>query len=107
MLHVAVGARCIIVRNLFIESGLYNGALCTISEILTDKDEDGFPLAIFVKPDQYYGPRFSLRSDIPVCPIEFPEYDPVSKQTFIRRQYPIELSFGITIHKSQVSKKFI
>lgn len=84
--------------NLWVEAGLVNGAIGTISDICyLQGGPPNLPLAI-IKFDSYSGPTLH-NGTVPITPIRRTWYQ--SGTTCLRLQLPIRLSWTVTIHKSQ------
>jgi len=88
-------------------TGLYNGALVYVTAISKEFDQDNFPTYIFIKADVYRGVPFPLRRDIPIVPCTYPFFDKYSGRTYQKRQFPIQLAFGLTAFRSQVRNKLL
>lgn len=73
-----------LLKNLDLNKGLVNGACGTIKNLTTASIDVLFDNEI----------RLNLE------PIEF-EYQQEGKPKITRKQYPLRLAYGITIHKSQ------
>jgi hypothetical protein len=98
------GARVAINRNLWIEVGLFNGALGTVVDIRFHKGhsplQSDLPAYVIVEMDKYDGPSWD-----PDNPLHVPI--PISKLYCSRggccilNSVPLELSFARTLHKVQ------
>lgn len=102
-LRLCVGARVMLVDNLWPEAGLANGACGTVIQIVYE-DNDApprIPTAVIVQFDQYSGP--SVLADKERCvPIVAMTHTWYTKQgEASRRQIPLRLCWAMTIHKSQ------
>lgn len=98
VLYLAIGAKVMLRRNLFTEAGLVNGSIRTITDIVVQPESNGFPLFLLVDFPSYTGPRPFGRS-VPIAPVESKW---ISKGINCRRiQFPIIVSYGVTIHKAQ------
>jgi len=102
VLQLCKNSRCMLTRNLNIKSGLCNGSLVWVTQISKNFDDDGLPDIVWVRPDNYIGVPFPLRTDIPITPVNVPCYDKFSGRTIMKRQLPLSLGWGMTSHKSQV-----
>ena len=109
-LDLAVGARVLLTVNLCTPSGLVNGAMGTVTAIDTDLSNLNQPKSVTIKfDDSRVGRRFPDK--LPFC--EPPDADgqiklyvykekiSVNEIGFVRHQYPLILSWGITIHRTQ------
>ncbi len=95
-LKLKVGCRVMLLKNIAVTQGLANGSCGTITEIYKD--------VIKVK--------FDNSTTVPLSRTEFEtyKYKNISlqreckqsyKQRIVRKQFPVRLAYGITIHKSQ------
>ncbi|KAH9291956.1 hypothetical protein KI387_042860 [Taxus chinensis] len=84
-----------LIANLWVDAGLVNGATGTITDIVYDASmpPPTLPLFVVVKFDRYNGPCWD-----PSNPLHIP-IPPISRGN--RRQLPIKMAWGLTIHKSQ------
>ena len=103
VLFLSVGSRVMLSRNLWSEAGLVNGAMGTIYKILYkpgSKPSD-LPVAVLVKFDKFLGKSFIKEHEniVPIVPEQIEWFDDGKSKT--RTQLPMNLSFAITIHKSQ------
>jgi len=56
-----------------------------------------------VKFSKYIGPKMNIFEKlIPITRVKIPEFDPVTGESFQISQFPLELSYGPSIHKIQV-----
>ena len=88
--------------NLNVEQGLFNGSPGTMKDILYPKGRnpsEGFPTVLMVNFPKYTGPAFipSHPQLIPVVPVERRLDCGCCK----RRQVPLRLGWGTTIHRCQ------
>ncbi|KAL5725506.1 hypothetical protein ACHQM5_008644 [Ranunculus cassubicifolius] len=104
VLLLSIGARVMLKSNLHTQSGLVNGAMGTVVDIVYGpgcKSPIDIPLSVMIKFDNYTGSHF--RSNTTVIPIP-PQTSHWKSSTGIscsRTQIPIVLCWAITIHKSQ------
>lgn len=105
-LVACIGARVMLRHNLWTSRGLVNGSLGTIKDIAWAPGSDPratLPVAIFVAFDGYTGPTFThpvtQEPLVPVRPVETKWQDGNTERT--RRQFPLDIAFAITVHKSQ------
>ena len=103
VVFLAVGARVIRTSNLWQEVGLCNGAAGTVHQILYHEGHrpPDLPISVIVDFDEYNGPTFipDHPKCIPVSPIIFEWQSDAHKLS--REQLPLQVSYAITIHKSQ------
>jgi ATP-dependent exoDNAse (exonuclease V) alpha subunit len=103
---IAIGARIMLTRNLWVEKGLVNGAMGTVRDISWKEGQDpskDLPEAIMVQFDNYRGPFFAEDADgsgfVPIFPsttrFEFNGVD------CTRTQFPLRIAYAITVHKAQ------
>ena len=101
-LHLSVGSRVVVKKNLWTSKGLVNGALGYLRGIVWLTNERGkLPDFVLVEMDHYSGPPFLQQHPrtVPIAPYQGNfEYKGAS---CIRIQVPLVLSWAITIHKSQ------
>ena len=101
-LKLAVGARVMHKSNTWTEAGLVNGQLGTVKAIVYREgvSPPDLPRAVIVEFPNYIGDGcFGLPHHVAITPNEVTA--PVGSCTAKRRQLPLVLAFGITIHKSQ------
>ena len=104
-INLSTNAKITLTSNLWCQKGcLVNGANGTIKDIIYAKnyEKNGLPDAVFNAFDYYTGPRFFPDNDkrhnwIPVNALD--AYSNHYGTNII--QYPIRLSYALTIHKSQ------
>ena len=101
-LSLAIGAPVMLRTNAWTEAGLVNGALGTVRAIVYKPDArpPDLPTAVIVEFPHYIGPGWNgLAHHVAISP-----YTATSETTSgarTRKQLPLILAFGITIHKSQ------
>ncbi|KAL9977244.1 hypothetical protein ACROYT_G014626 [Oculina patagonica] len=106
-IYLSKNARVILTCNLWTEVpvGLCHGAVGTVLDVIcADKCKPPtLPIAIIVQFDEkdYSGPRFC--TDIPNCVLLYPvtNCSDTLGQKLERQQYPLKLTWSITIHKAQ------
>ena len=89
-LVLGVNARVMLKRNLCLERNLFNGAMGTVKEIR--KDLYGNVIQIIVKFDN--GVEEVIERSLSVYPV-------AGGLKIKRKQFPLQLAYAITIHKSQ------
>jgi len=90
--------------NLWVATGLVNGAMGTVTDILFKEklEQTALPTVVLVAFDNYSGPTLTNLEGIPVIPII-----PIRRiwdgksGTCFRLQIPLSLAWAITAHKSQ------
>lgn len=97
---LAHGARVMLSANLWVETGLVNGALGTAVAICYEsgKHPPDLPVAVNVKFDSYSGPTLP-DGTVPISPLRRTWFSTTRQCS--RLQLPLKLSWAITIHKSQ------
>jgi len=89
--------------NLCTANGLVNGTMGTIRDIIYEpgKGPDSLPRCLIVEIPDYTGP--TLIANYPKCVpiVPFTANWMQGKQHYSRTQFPIKLSWAMTIHKSQ------
>ena len=103
-LFLSIGARVMLTRNLWTDKGLCNGSMGVIKDIIYQEGNCPplLPLAVIVKfDDTYTGP--SMCSDDPCCVpiVASTNVSDSHGHSHERQQFPLKLSWAITIHKSQ------
>ncbi|KJZ69214.1 hypothetical protein HIM_11393 [Hirsutella minnesotensis 3608] len=103
---VAKGARVMLTTNLWQPAGLVNGAQGTVYDIAwnagaTPREDP--PAAIMVDFDNYDGPSFLTTNEgrkiVPILPVTRDFL--LRNETCARTQFPLIVSFAITVHKCQ------
>ncbi|KJZ70277.1 hypothetical protein HIM_10321 [Hirsutella minnesotensis 3608] len=103
---VAKGARVMLTTNLWQPAGLVNGAQGTVYDVAwnagaTPREDP--PAVIMVDFDNYDGPSFLTTNEgrkvVPILPVTRDFL--VGKETCARTQFPLIVSFAITVHKCQ------
>ena len=109
VLNLKTGARVILIRNIDTESGLFNGALGTVTGFLPPSTP--LPTSVLVLFDnkdlrklaQQKHPRFNGAFPIERFESRFP-INPRRGNKFVeatRLQFPLKVAFSLTIHKCQ------
>jgi len=103
VLYVAVGALIMLRMNLCTANGLVNGTMGTVRDIIYEpgKGPDSLPRCLIVEVPDYTGP--TLIANYPKCVpiVPFTANWVQGKQHYSRTQFPVKLSWAMTIHKSQ------
>lgn len=100
VLYLAIGCRVMLLKNLFVEAGLVNGALGFVTDIIYDEGRrppGATPRVVFVKFDNYNS--HTINGSVPITQIT--NYWKKGGCECYRRQFPLSLAHAITIHKSQ------
>lgn len=102
-LEVSVGAKVMLLKNLNTGMGLVNGSQGYITEILHGENNE--PTIIMVSFDSYLGPGLIPGSNAIPISAEKTQMSKTSPSGITRKwtrtQFPLRLSWGITVHKSQ------
>ena len=89
--------------NLWTDVGLCNGATGTVVNFIyaTNRQPPDLPIAVIVKFDDYAGPSVSnnMQQCVPICPITV--ISDTLNNVNEKQQLPLQLSWAMTIHKSQ------
>jgi hypothetical protein len=102
---LAAGAHVILTSNQWISRGLVNGSIGVVRHILyaSQPSNDCMPAVILVEFRQYAGPALLPLPHhtqlVPILPTD--STFTIGQKTFRRTNFPLELSYGLTIHKSQ------
>lgn len=101
---LARGARVMLRTNMCIESGLVNGAIGTVWDILFEENQGPplLPVAVFVEFDTYNGPAIIStkgKRTIPIPPIR-QSWDTNTRMRS-HLQIPLSLAWAIIVQKSQ------
>jgi len=97
------GARICLDRNIWTETGLYNGAMGTVIDIRFAPGESplqgNLPLYVIVKMDEYVGPIWDAKNPchVPIPPMKCP----CEKFCCDMEKVPLQLSFARTLHRFQ------
>ncbi|XP_071653581.1 ATP-dependent DNA helicase PIF1-like, partial [Temnothorax longispinosus] len=88
---IKIGAKVMIRRNIDVTLGLANGTIATVISVVRDISTDCVEKIKLLLPSglEYCIERVSVKFKV------------MEKAYVIRKQFPITLSYGITIHKSQ------
>jgi len=101
VIALCIGARVMLVHNLWVQCGLVNGSVGTVRGIVY---KDGtkppaLPLAVLVEFDNFQGPCLQPHNVIPI-PCQTAHWSENGKSC-ARTQLPLTLCWATTIHKSQ------
>jgi len=88
---IKVGAKVMIRRNIDASLGLVNGTIATVISVVQDKTNDYIEKIKLLLPSglEYFIERVSVKFQV------------MDRAYVIRKQFPLSLSYGITVHKSQ------
>ena len=96
---LSVGARVMLITNLWVEVGLVNGAVGTVISIVYETGgPPDLPLAVMIRFDNYTGPTFPDQT-VPIVPVRRTWHS--STGNCSRLQIPLKLAWAVTIHKAQ------
>lgn len=107
-LELKEGCRVMLLKNLNFNKGLINGACGTVIELKKSEDYDGRSGILALqheaeqpqKDDEYILVKFDNEVEEVIAKHTFEAYR--DGEVFVsRKQYPLRLAYGITIHKSQ------
>jgi ATP-dependent exoDNAse (exonuclease V) alpha subunit len=105
ILLLSLGARVMLIENIWTENGLVNGALGTIHDIIWSAGSDcrrDPPFAVLVAFDGYNGPALNGDEVTKIVPFFRSTREFIYKSSNHRRiQFPLTVAYAITIHKSQ------
>jgi len=99
---LAKGCDVLITTNLWKEVGLTNGAKGKVKYLIYAKGEKPptLPRIVIVEVEQYTGPSFmGMKKCVPITPVTRHWYE--GGKLCTREMLPLNLGYGITIHKSQ------
>lgn len=103
---VCIGARLMLTQNIWQPAGLVNGAQGTVYDIGWAPGADTLrdpPCVIMMVMDKYTGPPYLTTGDgrevVPITPVRRDFFLGTSACT--RKQFPLIVSYAITVHKSQ------
>ena len=100
LFQLSIGARVMLLNNLWTEMGLCNGAMGEVKSLVYKHGvlPPALPIAVLIKFDNYVGPTFFNTGVVPIVPINLTSS---GYENCERQQIPLKLSWAVTIHKSQ------
>ena len=99
IIHLAHGARVMLISNLWVEAGLVNGSMGTVQAICYPTGcPPSLPTAVMVQFDSYSAPTLP-DGTVPIVPIRRTWSN--CGKSCSRLQIPLKLAWAITIHKAQ------
>lgn len=104
-LALCIGAKVMLIQNIWVELGLVNGTTGIVKDIVwkrhTDIKKDQ-PQSLLITVDKYNGPALFTRQDskkvVPIFSV-LCKWEGI-RGSCLRRQFPITLAFAFTIYKS-------
>ena len=101
-LNLAVGGRVLLTRNLWTECSLVNGALGTIVGIIFQEDNNSdLANGLLIQFDSYTGQSCLPTMERVVALTPLTARYSVGNKSFLRKSYPLQAAYGLTIHKAQ------
>lgn len=99
-IYLSIECRVMLIKNLWTQAGLVNGALGTVTAIVYDEGvlPPDLPLYILVKFDKYYGECF-YNGSVPIVPESITWSR--NNVNYYRKQFPLVLNYASSIHKAQ------
>lgn len=94
VLPLGVGARVMLTKNLSVENDLFNGAMGTVSGFVQSSKTPNEIVGVKVKFDLNPEKEELIKR-------EMASWEPSPSITVTREQFPLELAYAITVHKSQ------
>jgi len=103
----AITAKVMLIQNVWQNANLVNGSIGTIYDIIYEKGvaPPSQPLFILVDFPNYSGKPFIAAHPklVPIVPVSF-SFVTTDNKTVTRKQMPLMLAYGLTIHKAQGSQ---
>lgn len=99
---LSIGSKVMLRSNLWVENGLVNGALGYVEDIIYEENyspPDQMPRVIMVRFENCCPSTYANSGCIPIPPIT--KFWKSGNINCSRKQFPLQLAFAITIHKSQ------
>ena len=77
IVNLAVGSRVMLVQNLWIDKGLWDGAMVEVTSIVfaLNNTPPSLPVAVMVKFDNYPAAEFSSTDSIPIVSVVINSFD--------------------------------
>jgi len=102
-IKLADEAKIMLTQNLNVKSNLCNGTIGYVKAIMYDIrsiPNTSMPICIFCTFEKYTGRTCELNT-IPIFPISDSYTDPNTNQKFTVRQFPLQLGWALTAHRTQ------
>ena len=104
VVYISKNSKVMLTSNLWQQTGLCNGAIGTVQEILyaNNHNPPSLPVSVLVDFGKYKGPPFLQDHPtwVPIPPVTF-EWTSTYTRRHSRQQLPLRLAYAMTIHKSQ------
>ena len=108
VLEICIGARVMLLKNLYTSRGLVNGSMGVVEDIVFNENQDE-PDFILVNFFSYTGAKVIEETNaVPITLSSFMmtmnkknEHGQIIQIQWSRRRFPLRLCYGLTIHKSQ------
>ena len=102
IVFLSKNSKVMLTSNLWQQTGLCNGAIGIVKDILYKENQKppSLPISILVEFNKYKGPAFISEHPlwVPIPPITF---EWMTNTIHSRKQIPLRLCYAMTIHKSQ------
>ena len=92
ILKIAISAKVVLTANLWVQGGLYNGSIGTVTDIIGSP-----PTVIMVHFPDYIGPRFKMNKSVPIVQRRMSDNDSVNGGNWSFLQFELELAFAQTV----------